>query len=94
MAAGEYVSVSSQADTEKADLRLEARSLEENEALRARNEALAAEVDKDARLAAGLVKLPDADRAIVTRCRQLLAIGGKGDAPDRSLVAHQNVLAR
>lgn len=31
MAAGEYVSVSSQADTEKADLRLEARSLEENE---------------------------------------------------------------
>jgi VIT1/CCC1 family predicted Fe2+/Mn2+ transporter len=33
MAAGEYVSVSSQADTEKADLRLEARSLEENEPL-------------------------------------------------------------
>ena len=33
MAAGEYVSVSSQADTEKADLRLEARSLEENEAI-------------------------------------------------------------
>ena len=33
MAAGEYVSVSSQADTEKADLRLEAQSLEENEAL-------------------------------------------------------------
>jgi VIT1/CCC1 family predicted Fe2+/Mn2+ transporter len=31
MAAGEYVSVSSQADTEKADLRLEAQSLEENE---------------------------------------------------------------
>ena len=31
MAAGEYVSVSSQADTEKADLRLEAASLEENE---------------------------------------------------------------
>ena len=30
MAAGEYVSVSSQADTEKADLRLEERSLEEN----------------------------------------------------------------
>ena len=33
MAAGEYVSVSSQADTEKADLLLEAQSLEENEAL-------------------------------------------------------------
>ena len=33
MAAGEYVSVSSQADTEKADLRLEAQSLEENEHL-------------------------------------------------------------
>jgi len=33
MAAGEYVSVSSQADTEKADLRLEAQSLGENEAL-------------------------------------------------------------
>lgn len=33
MAAGEYVSVSSQADTEKADLRLEAKSLEENETL-------------------------------------------------------------
>jgi VIT1/CCC1 family predicted Fe2+/Mn2+ transporter len=33
MAAGEYVSVSSQADTEKADLRLEAQSLEENESL-------------------------------------------------------------
>src|SRR5210317_251786 len=33
MAAGEYVSVSSQADTEKADLQLEARSLEENELL-------------------------------------------------------------
>lgn len=33
MAAGEYVSVSSQADTEKADLRLEAKSLEENELL-------------------------------------------------------------
>ena len=33
MAAGEYVSVSSQADTEKADLQLEAKSLEENEAL-------------------------------------------------------------
>jgi VIT1/CCC1 family predicted Fe2+/Mn2+ transporter len=33
MAAGEYVSVSSQADTEKADLRLEAASLEENELL-------------------------------------------------------------
>jgi len=33
MAAGEYVSVSSQADTEKADLRLEAKSLEENERL-------------------------------------------------------------
>ncbi len=31
MAAGEYVSVSSQADTEKADLLLEAQSLEENE---------------------------------------------------------------
>ena len=31
MAAGEYVSVSSQADTEKADLLLEAKSLEENE---------------------------------------------------------------
>jgi VIT1/CCC1 family predicted Fe2+/Mn2+ transporter len=31
MAAGEYVSVSSQADTEKADLKLEAASLEENE---------------------------------------------------------------
>ena len=31
MAAGEYVSVSSQADTEKADLRLEAKSLAENE---------------------------------------------------------------
>ena len=30
MAAGEYVSVSSQADTEKADLRIEKRSLEEN----------------------------------------------------------------
>lgn len=30
MAAGEYVSVSSQADTEKADLELEARSLQEN----------------------------------------------------------------
>lgn len=33
MAAGEYVSVSSQADTEKADLRLEAQALEENEAI-------------------------------------------------------------
>lgn len=33
MAAGEYVSVSSQADTEKADLLLEAQSLEENEEL-------------------------------------------------------------
>ena len=33
MAAGEYVSVSSQADTEKADLQLEAKSLEENELL-------------------------------------------------------------
>lgn len=33
MAAGEYVSVSSQADTEKADLRLEAKSLAENESL-------------------------------------------------------------
>lgn len=33
MAAGEYVSVSSQADTEKADLRLEEQSLEENELL-------------------------------------------------------------
>ena len=33
MAAGEYVSVSSQADTEKADLHLEAQSLEENELL-------------------------------------------------------------
>lgn len=33
MAAGEYVSVSSQADTEKADLKLEAASLEENELL-------------------------------------------------------------
>jgi VIT1/CCC1 family predicted Fe2+/Mn2+ transporter len=33
MAAGEYVSVSSQADTEKADLRLEAKSLEEDELL-------------------------------------------------------------
>ena len=31
MAAGEYVSVSSQSDTEKADLRLEAQSLEEDE---------------------------------------------------------------
>ena len=31
MAAGEYVSVSSQADTEKADLQLETQSLEENE---------------------------------------------------------------
>jgi len=31
MAAGEYVSVSSQADTEKADLEMEQRSLEENE---------------------------------------------------------------
>ena len=30
MAAGEYVSVSSQSDTEKADLELERRSLEEN----------------------------------------------------------------
>ncbi len=33
MAAGEYVSVSSQADTEKADLQLEAKSLAENELL-------------------------------------------------------------
>jgi VIT1/CCC1 family predicted Fe2+/Mn2+ transporter len=33
MAAGEYVSVSSQADTEKADLRLEAQSLEQDESL-------------------------------------------------------------
>ncbi len=33
MAAGEYVSVSSQADTEKADLELEAKSLAENELL-------------------------------------------------------------
>ena len=33
MAAGEYVSVSSQADTEKADLKLESRSLAENESL-------------------------------------------------------------
>jgi VIT1/CCC1 family predicted Fe2+/Mn2+ transporter len=33
MAAGEYVSVSSQADTEKADLRLEAKSLADNESL-------------------------------------------------------------
>src|SRR5210317_1568565 len=33
MAAGEYVSVSSQADTEKADLELEMQSLEENELL-------------------------------------------------------------
>ena len=36
MAAGEYVSVSSQADTEKADLELEKRSLEENPELEAR----------------------------------------------------------
>lgn len=53
MAAGEYVSVSSQADTEKADLELERRSLEENPEMEARE---LAEIYETRGLDAGLAR--------------------------------------